>query len=165
MTSGPYARLYHSLVEDPMFERVYENDHALATWVRMLLLADAMYPTSAPMPHRNPSVRLLIEVGLVVEKPANRYSVRGLKAERERRSDIGRNAAAVRYQRERTANAMPSKAEQSRTEHSNGANALKEPTSVFMAMKPKEPGVWNGAGVHDGRHGKDCGVCTPLVRP
>jgi hypothetical protein len=133
---GPYARLYHGIVEDPMFERVYDNDHALATWVRLLLMADAMYPTSAPMPPRNPTVRLLIDCGLVIQRPGNRYSIRGLEAEGERRSEIGRYAAAVRYQRERSANAVPSKAEQSKEQQSNGANAP-ESTGVFMGMRPK----------------------------
>ena len=150
MSSGPYARIYHSIVEDPMFERVFENDHALATWLRMLLIADAMYPTSAPMPPRNPTVRLLIDCGLVVQRPGNRYSIRGLQAERERRSSVGRNAAAMRWQSKGNADSMPSKAEHNKAEQSNGANAPKS----FMGYRPKP-------GSHEGQH-PDCAVCAPL---
>lgn len=154
MTDRPYSRVYWSIVDDPMFERVYDNDHALATWLRMLLLADAMYPASAPMTSRNPTVRLLIDCGLVIPKPGNRYSIRGLDAERERRSAIGRNAAAVRYQRERTANAMPRRDETSKDETSNGANAPE--SGPFMGFRPKPK-----PGSHEGQH-PNCGVCEPL---
>lgn len=34
---------------------------------------------------------------------------------------------------------------------------------TFMGYRPKEPGIWAGAGTHDGSHGKKCAVCAPLV--
>jgi hypothetical protein len=149
--TGPYARVYHSIVDDPKFERVYGNDKALATWLRMLLVADAMYPTSAPMPHRNPTVQLLIDVGLVVEKSGNRYAIKGLQAERERRSASARNAAAVRWQSKGNADAMPRRDEQSKDEHTaSQANG----TSPFMGWRSKP-------GTHSGQH-PDCAVCAPL---
>lgn len=149
MTSkGPYARVYQSIVDDPMFERVYDNDHALATWLRMLLIADAMWPTSAPMPSRNPTVRLLIDCGLVIPKPGNRYSMRGLDAERERRSALGRIGAAKRWQSDR--NAEPLLDEQSKEEKSNGASA-------FMTSAPGRRDL------HDGRHGRTCSVCVVVL--
>lgn len=107
MAEGRYVKIYQSIVDDPMFERVYTNDHAFAVWVRMLMLADVIYPIRPPMPSRNPTVRLLIEVGLVVERPLNTYSVRGLEAERERQSEQGRRAANMRWHSGRTARAMP----------------------------------------------------------
>lgn len=163
MSDRPYSRVYHEIVAHPRFERVYRNPSALGTWLQMLLTADAMYPMPAPMPPRTPTVRLLIDTGLVIEKAGSRYSMRGLEAERERRSAIGRNAAAVRYQRERSASELPRRDETSKEKTSNGANAPGEPPTAFISMKPKEPGVWNGSGTHDGRHGKDCSVCAPLL--
>jgi hypothetical protein len=153
--NGPYARVYHGIVDDPMFERVFDNDHALATWLRMLLIADAMWPTSAPMTSRNPTVRMLIDCGLIIQRPGNRYSIRGLDAERTRRSDAARNAAAVRWHSGSNAEVMPSKAEQSKAEQSNGANAPKN--GSFMGFRPK-------AGSHDGQH-DNCAVCAPLRKP
>jgi hypothetical protein len=76
----------------------------------MLLIADAMYPASAPMPEKTASVRILLRAGLIQERPANRYIVTGLEREREMRSQYGRNAAAVRWQ----SGSNASKAEQSR---------------------------------------------------
>src|SRR5687767_5883643 len=123
MSDRTYARVYHEIVDDPRFERVYGNDAALGTWLRMLLVADAVYPQSAPMPRRNSQVALLLRVGLIEERPGNRYIVHGLEAERERRSASSRIGAVKRWQSERNANAMPSKAEQSKEEQSSGANA------------------------------------------
>ncbi len=169
MTDRPYSRVYFEIVGHPRFERVYRNPHALGTWLQMLLTADAMYPMTPPMPPRNPTVRMLIDVGLVEERPANCYSMRGLEGEREHRSAIGRNAAAVRYQRERSANPVPRRDEQSKEETSNGANApgaTALPNGNSMGFRPKEPGVWGGASTHDGRHGETCGVCHPeLAKP
>jgi hypothetical protein len=40
------------------------------------------------------------------------------------------------------------------------------PNGNAMGFRPREPGVWNGAGTHDGRHGEGCSVCHPeLAKP
>jgi hypothetical protein len=153
MTQRPYARVYHEIVDDPKFQRVYDNDAALATWLRMLLIADAMYPASAPMPRRNSAVSLLVEVGLIQERPGNRFVVCGLQAERERRSESARIGAAKRWDNERNANAMPRRDETSKDKTSNGANA---PATTFMGWRPKPTD-------HFGQH-PDCAVCEP-IRP
>jgi hypothetical protein len=152
MADRPYSRVYFEIVGHPRFERVYRNPNALGTWLQMLLTADAMYPMTPPMPPRNPTVRLLIDAGLVEERSGNCYSMRGLEAERERRSEIGRNAVAVRWNNERTTNVIPAK--QSIDEHktSNGANA--STNGSMMGWRPK-------AGAHEGQH-PDCAVCAPL---
>lgn len=159
---GPYVKVFQSIVDDPQFSRVFDNDHALATWLRMLLMADAMYPASAPMPPRNPTVRLLIDVGLVLQRPGNRYSIRGLETERERRSAVGRNAAAVRWQSASNADAMPNRTEQNKTEHTD-ANASDgaQRTAAFMGFRPKQ----YKPGSHEGQH-PGCYVCgTAQVEP
>ena len=135
MADRPYSRIYHEIVDDPDFERVYGNRTALGAWLQMLLTADAMYPASAPMPPRDPTVRLLIASGLVIEKPGNRYSIKGLQAERERRSASSRIGAVKRWENERNANAMPRRDETSKDKTSNGANAPIPGT--FMGMRPK----------------------------
>ena len=137
MTARTYCRVYHEIVDDPKFRRVYHDDAALATWLRMLLVADAMYPASAPMPEMTPSVALLLRVKLVQRRPGNRYIVTGLEREREMRSQSARNAAAVRWH----SGSNASKAEQSKAE--------------------QEQGILNGKGTHDGRHGPKCVVCFP----
>lgn len=155
MSGRPYSRVYHEIVEHPRFEKVYQNPGALGTWLQMLLTADAMYPMPAPMPPRTPTVRLLIDTGLVVERPGNRYSMRGLDAERERRSSSARIGAEKRWQSERNANALPRRDETRKEETSNGANA---PTTPFMGFAAKSK-----PGDHNGQHGRTCIVCFPLV--
>jgi hypothetical protein len=44
-----YVRVYYSVVDDERFTGVYDTPH-LATWLRLLLLADAMWPASAYVP-------------------------------------------------------------------------------------------------------------------
>jgi hypothetical protein len=154
MTDRPYSRVYHEIVDDPDFAGIYDDNDALAEWLRMLMTADAMWPTSAPMPRRNRAVTSLIACGLVQERPGNRYTIRGLEAERERRSASARNAAAVRWQSKGNADAMPRRDETSKDKTSNRANA--QENGAFMGFRPK-------AGLHDGSHGKECAVCAPLV--
>lgn len=158
-----YSRVYHEIVDHPRFERVYRNPHALGTWLQMLLTADAMYPMTPEMPPRNPTVRLLIDCGLVIPRPSNRYSMRGLTEERERRAASGRIGAAVRWQSGRNADAMPRRDETSKEEKSNGANASKEarpavgfqPPSRAPRLQPSLQGV-----VAQHEHQWDpCGQC------
>jgi hypothetical protein len=141
-TPRNYARVYYEIVEHPRFERVYRNPSALGTWLQMLLTADAMHPMNPPMPPRTPTVRLLIDTGLVIEKTGNRYSIRGLEAERERRSAVGRNAALVRHGSERNANALLEENSKEEKKTSNGANAPGAPAAIrpsFIAFPPKKP--------------------------
>jgi hypothetical protein len=133
MADRPYSRVYHSIADDPMFAEVYRDRDALGAWLQMLLIADAMYPTSAPLPRSNRAVTRLIDAGLVVVLPGNRYTIRGLKAERERRSASARNAAAVRWHSEGNAKAMPRRDETSKDKTSNDANASK----TFMGFRAK----------------------------
>jgi hypothetical protein len=164
MASGPYSRIYHSIVDDPMFERVYDRP-VLATWLRMLMAADAMWPNSAPIGRRTPDVRLLIAVGLVIEKPGNRYSMRGLNAERERRSDAGRNAAAVRWQSVRNAEVMPRRDETRQEEKSNGQSPYTPAGFLGFRPKPDRPPGEAISIVHDGTHpgSAKCLVCHPVL--
>jgi hypothetical protein len=41
------------------------------------------------------------------------------------------------------------------------------PNGNAMGFRPRadEPGLWQGKGTHDGRHGESCQVCAPLATP
>lgn len=82
-----YSRVYWSVVDDPKFASIYDNDHHLATWLRLLLVADQSHPASANVPSgtRRPSVVALAEAGLIDLGTGSRFRVHGLDAERERR--------------------------------------------------------------------------------
>ena len=99
MAERPYSRVYWSIVDDPKFETVYDNDAHMATWLRLLLIADAAYPASAHLPAnvRRSSVVHLAEVGLIDLGTGSRFRLHGLASERDMRSQSARNAAAVRW--------------------------------------------------------------------
>lgn len=103
--SESYSRLYHRFATE--FPEVYSNDGSLATWVRLLLLADASWPMRPPLPRsaKMRHVQHLAAAGLIEIVGSEEYTVRGLDAERTRRRDAGRTGAAKRWQSDRNANA------------------------------------------------------------
>lgn len=82
-----YSRVYWSIVDDAKFVTIYDDDHHLAAWMRLLLIADQSHPASAHLPSnvRRASVKALADVNLIDIQPNHRYRVHGLDAERERR--------------------------------------------------------------------------------
>jgi hypothetical protein len=112
--SDPYVRVYYSILSDERFEKIYPNNDALATWLRLLLIADGAYPAPAHLPGtvKKSALNLLIEVGLVDLLPGGLYRIHGLQAERERRAQVGRTGANARWsQSDRNANALPPQSE------------------------------------------------------
>lgn len=90
---APYSRVYWQIIDDPKFEFVYDSDAHLATWLRLLLVADQAWPASAPIPAtcRKASIRVLVDAGLVDLTNGGRYRIHGLDAERTRRRDAARS--------------------------------------------------------------------------
>jgi hypothetical protein len=105
MMSEAYSRLYHRFSRE--FPDVYGDDRTLASWVRLLVVADASWPLRPPLPRsiRPKPLSCLVSAGLVI-LDGEGYTVRGLDAERNRRSNAGRIGAVMRWQSERNANAM-----------------------------------------------------------
>lgn len=101
-----YVRVYYSILDDPKFEVVYRDDAQLALWLRLLLVADAMYPAPAPIP-RSAKVTVLAKlakVGLIeVLENGDRFRIHGLASERGIRSQYGRIGAASRWNGSRNA--------------------------------------------------------------
>lgn len=84
-----YSRVYWSIIDDPKFANVYDDDRALAAWLRLLLVADQAWPASAHLPTtvRRQAVAVLVGSGLVDLQAGGRYRIHGLDAERTRRKD------------------------------------------------------------------------------
>lgn len=174
--TGPYSRLYHSLVDDPDFEGIYDDDAAFATWVRLLMVADASYPTAAPLPRsakRRPLQRLQ-DAGLVEVLPGQRFRVKGLESERGRRAALGRRAAMVRHHSEssadamqthsgRSANGLPRREETRKEETSNGANAPGA-TGSFMGFRQKQTASLDDVRRQEAEAWQKCGSCHKLRR-
>jgi hypothetical protein len=81
-----YSRVYWSVVDDPKFATIFDSDPCLAAWLRLLLIADQAHPASGHLPSnvRRNAVIELERVGLI-DLTGNRFRIRGLDAERERR--------------------------------------------------------------------------------
>lgn len=86
---APYSRVYWSIVDDEKFSSVYDNDAALACWMRLLIVADQAWPASAHLPSsaKRRAVQLLAEVELIDLQANGRYRIHGLDAERGRRKE------------------------------------------------------------------------------
>src|SRR3990167_5297718 len=95
----PYVRVYYRIIDDPKFEGVYDDDACLATWLRLLLVADGTYPAPAPIPYgiRRKPLDLLVARGIVDLVSGSRFRIHGLTSEREGRSDRARDAALQRW--------------------------------------------------------------------
>lgn len=91
--SGPYSRIYHSVKDDERFAHVYPCDECWSLWSRLLIEADAAYPSPAPIPRsaRKRPLAQLVKDGLVELLPHDLYRIHGMKAERDQRSESGRS--------------------------------------------------------------------------
>jgi hypothetical protein len=165
MSGGPYSRIYHALMDE--FPTVYDSDSQLATFVRLLLTADKYYPQHPPMPPRTPTVQALIRHSLIVPSEDHRsFTVKGLEAERERRSAPGKHAASVRWQSARNAdayaNAMPDETRIDKTSiTANASNGTGSGIQLGYKPKPLPAGQADGLW-HRGQH-PDCSTCRDFV--
>jgi len=166
MANGQYIKVYHVVKDE--YPQVWASDAQLATFIRLLMIADKWWPQWAPKPFGRPTYayRSLVEAGLVVVSPdGNGFSVRGLNKERQGRSEHGKRAAGIRWSNAASnAQPMPSKAEQSKAEQRDEQS----PPQTFMGWKPKPtyeraPGEAENPR-HNGSHPVTCLVCHPLPR-
>jgi hypothetical protein len=122
-----YSRIYHRLMTE--YPSVWRSPTQLALYVHLLVAAEKYYPEWPIANRRNGAYQSLLKAGLVIEKEGtDGYTIRGLEAERERRSHAARNAAASRWE-------MPRRDETSidKTSKGNGQS----PPQTFMGWKPK----------------------------
>lgn len=104
-----YVRVYYNdLIRD--YPEVWSDNDQLATWLRLLATADPMWPTPPELPRSVKARALgrLVDASLVSTVADGRYRMKGMEAERTRRGDAARNAAAMRWHGKGTAEPMPS---------------------------------------------------------
>ena len=82
-----YSRLYHTLLDDPKFATVYDDDRRWAWYTRLLIAADSTYPAPAPLPRGLPDdvLATLTELEVLVILRGSHYRIKALQSERERR--------------------------------------------------------------------------------
>jgi hypothetical protein len=147
---APYSRVYWSVMDDPKFDGIYEDDAAFALWMRLLMNADALWPAPAPL-HRTAKPKALaklVEAGIVDLLPRDRYRIHGLDAERGRRRDAARtggksdpNGTQTGGKREPNGSparalAEPSQAETRKAEPSNGRADAMDTYWTLLGMYP-----------------------------
>lgn len=103
----PYVKVYYRIADDDRFETIYNNDAHLATWLRLLILADGTWPASAPLPQwcKKASLNALVGAGLVELGTGYRYRIHGMDAERSRTAQHASRAANERWSGNAVSNA------------------------------------------------------------
>lgn len=98
MAEGRFIFVYHEDLQQN-YPALWDDNAALATWLRLFALADKQWPSPAEMPRAAKAsiVKRLVEYGLIFPEPNHRYRVRGLDTQRQRRSEQAKAAAAARY--------------------------------------------------------------------
>lgn len=98
----PYSRVYWSIRTDAKFDAIYTDDRHLATWLRLLIAADATWPAPADVPAsaRKASLTALVDARLIDLLPGGLFKVHGLDAERGRRRDAAQTSALIRHGRD-----------------------------------------------------------------
>lgn len=66
-SESDYSRLYHSILADPKFATVYPDDRAWALYTRLLMAADAAWPTRVALPRSagKYAIGVLLEAGVI----------------------------------------------------------------------------------------------------
>lgn len=132
----PYVRVYYRIVDDPKFADVFDHDARLATWLRLLLLADGTYPAPAPIPFgvNKAALNHLVAVGLVDLEPGSRFRIHGMEAERGVRGE--RAAAAARKRWDQRRGDAPGNASAMQTHSGRTANASERASRHGMHSAP-----------------------------
>ena len=104
-TRARYTPLPHALLDDPLFTEVYASDALLAAYIRLRMHADQTWPASAPIPRsiRRAALERLVESGLVVVQPGDRYKmpdVDELRVQQQARASAGGQARADQAERD-----------------------------------------------------------------
>jgi hypothetical protein len=107
---APYSRVYWTVRDDERLADIYPDDRHLATWLRLLIAADAMWPAPADLPGsvRRASVKALEAAGVIELLPGGLFRFHGLDAERGRRRDAAASSSRNRWGSERSADGMRS---------------------------------------------------------
>jgi hypothetical protein len=168
--SGRYARVYHDLMDDPKFEAVYPDDHRFALWVRLLMAADASYPSPPTIPRRvnGSALAHLVGVGLIDLVPGDRYKVHGLARERADGARIGREGGLERArtaprEQGRFVRETPANAGDAGPAHAGPAhqprNATQLNTSSTATLAPTPGQRWHHDGDEPRKNGADRTTC------
>lgn len=142
--SRRFVRVYYDdMIRD--YPEVWNDDRQLSTWLRLLAASDPVWPTKPELPRAVKATVLqrLKDSSLISALPSHRYEVKGFEAERQRRADAARTAAAVRWQSKSNAPAMPTtnpEPIQTNTESMTGFDGRID-VETFVMLKGRAPTI------------------------
>lgn len=92
----PYVRVYYRVLNDDKFKPL--TAAAWGHWVRLLVIADGMFPASAPLPRwvEDAPLHELVE-RRIVDLEGDYFRIHGMEPERSRRADSATFAADVKH--------------------------------------------------------------------
>jgi hypothetical protein len=132
MNDRRFVAVYYDLAHE--YPGVYRDDQLLATWLRLLMIAHAIWPAPALLPRSvsDAAVDALALHGLI-EVVGDEFKVLGLDKQRRVRSEQARKAAEARWGRNAERNAastadadasgMPHTTSHNTTPHTNGESS------------------------------------------
>lgn len=145
--ADPYSRFYWRFRDE--YAAIYADKETYGWWMTLLANAEGAHPSAAELPRRIKArcLSALVDAELVELLPGERYRLKGVAAEMERRSKQGKAGADARWQRpqsdrnanalrphsERTANGMPKQDETRRAETKR--DATNAPASITLPVK------------------------------
>lgn len=134
-----YSRVYWSVNDDPKFDGIRGDSARFGTWVRLLMVADAVWPSSPTLPRwvRKGHLDALIAAGIVDVLPEDRFRIRGMDAERSARSNAASNAAASRWRMPRQDET--SKDETRRDEVTHEVDDKRADLEAFVVLTRRAP--------------------------
>jgi hypothetical protein len=138
----PFVRVYHDDLQKD-YAAVWDDDHLLATWLRLLVVADKMWPTPGEIPRRERpnTIARLAATKILQLLPHHRFRLKGLDAERQRRAAAGRVGADVRWPSKGDPSAIPSDDIGNASRGQAGASALRPPSSDSVEPSDGESAV------------------------
>lgn len=131
------------------YPAIWADDRALATFSRLLSVADKMWPTNPELPRsvKPGPLASLARCGLIVRHDDGTYSVRGLNAERSKRAALASAAAHARWSADgtadSTASAMPTRQDKTPDQSKPIARDLDDDgradLEAFLLLKRRAP--------------------------
>ncbi len=124
-SGSDYSRLYHSILDDPKFATVYPDDRAWALYTRLLMAADAAWPTRVAMPRSagKYAIRVLVEAE-VITLSGDLVTIPALAKERAHR--YGKGKGRPRYPSDKPPAPEPDRSETG-AESESGRNESEAP--------------------------------------
>lgn len=137
-----YSRIYWTVVDDPKFAEVFDDDRRWAAYTRLLMAAEATYPSAAPLPRwlADDVLAYLIEVRIIEVVRGSSYRIVALKAEREGRVNgnaIGGKKRSEDAERDEFGRFLPSNP----TVHGEGVTPQRAESSEAPATQPAKPAI------------------------